>query len=68
MLTKEQIKRASKIAVKGYHVPVGWSEDDWEDRKERCRRAKEEFVPNFVRNQVDIKEAIKLAEKAAKKK
>ncbi len=66
-LTTEQIKKSSEIAMKGYHVPAGWSEADWEYRKERCRKAKSEFVPNAVRNEVDIKEANKLAEKIAKK-
>ncbi len=67
MLSKEQIKKSSEIALKGYHVPAGWDEADWEYRKERCRKAKSEFVPNAVRNAADIKEALKLAEKIAKK-
>lgn len=67
MLTTEQIKRASKIAMKGYHVPATWSEATWEYCKMMCRRTKE-FVPNAIQNAASIKEAIKIAEKAARKK
>ena len=67
-LTTEEIKRASKLAVKDYHTPTGWSEESWEAVKLACRRAVDEYELNDKRNAADIHTALKEAEKAAKRK
>ena len=67
-LTTEQIKGASKLAVRGMHTPQGWNDESWEAAKLACRQAVEEYVLNPVRNKVDIQKTIKEAEKAAKRK
>ena len=68
MLSKEQIKKSSEIAVKGMHPPAGWNYEAWESAKLACRQAVEEYVLNPVRNKVDIQKTLKEAEKAAKKR
>ena len=65
-LTTEEIKRASKLAVKGYHPPKGYTEETWEAAKLACRRAIDEYVLNTVRNKMEIKESIRLAEKISR--
>ena len=65
MLTKEQIKKSSEKAVKGFHIPAGWGKETWEHNMLMCIKT-ELFVPNAVRNQVEIKEAVKQAEKGKK--
>ena len=67
-LTTEQIKQASKLAIKGMHTPKGWSEEAWEAAKVACIRAVEGYVLNPVRNKIDIQKTIKEAEKVAKRK
>ena len=62
MLTKEQIKKSSEKAVKNFHIPAGWGKETWEHNMLMCIKT-EMFVPNAVRNQVEIKEAVKQAEK-----
>ncbi|KKL71287.1 hypothetical protein LCGC14_2096420 [marine sediment metagenome] len=67
-LTTEQIKKSSEIAVRGFRIPKGWSEEAWLAATRACISAKEEYVLNSVRNKVSIHEALKIAEKAAKRK
>lgn len=38
-LTSEQIKRASEIAVKGFHIPAGFSEHTWYAEMTACNIA-----------------------------
>ena len=65
-ITREQIKRASEIAEKDYHIPLTWSKETWESSMGQSNRAIKEFVPNAERNKVSILEAIKKAEKEKK--
>ena len=65
-LTTEQIKKSSKIAARGFHIPQGFSKEIWEHNMLMCIRA-ELFVPNEIRNAAEIKEKNKQAEKLAKK-
>ncbi len=67
-LTTEEIKRASKLAVRGYHIPKGYTEESWEGAKLACRRAVDEYVLNPVRNKVAIREAAKIIKRAKEKK
>lgn len=65
MLSKEQIKKSSAKAAKGFHIPSGLSKETWEHNMLMCIRT-ELFVPNAIRNAVEIKEAIKQAERKKK--
>lgn len=67
-LTTEEIKRASKIAVKGYHTPKGFSKGTWEHNMGVCNRIGVDYVPNAIRNKVDIQRALRESVKAMKKK
>ncbi len=68
MLSKEQIKRASKKAVEGFHIPRGFSKETWEHNMLMCIKAKEEFVPNYIRNRMEISAAQAEAAKLIKGK
>lgn len=61
LLTKQEIQEASKKAVRGFHLPEGWNKESLESAMRNVIKSREEFVPNAVRNKVEIKEAIKLA-------
>ena len=64
-LTTEQIKKDSAKAAKNFHIPQGWSKETWEHNMLMCIRT-ELFEPNAIRNQVEIKATIKLAERKKK--
>ena len=64
-LTTEQIKKSSAKAVRGFHIPQGWSKGVWEHNMLMCIRT-ELFVTNAIRNAVEKKEAIKRGERKKK--